>query len=226
MLAKDVMTPNVVAVAPETSIHEIARLLLQRQISGVPVLEDDGNLVGLVSEGDLIRRVEPQAEDRRSWWLNLLTSESEKARAYVVTHGRSARDVMPTDVVTIPESAELGEIARLLEERQIKRVPVMRDQKVVGIVSRSNLLQGLASSPATAAESDDLRTRVIAALDGLDWLHPTQMNVIVANGAVEVWGYVETAEQKSAMRVAVENVEGVENVRDHVGIMPHYLAGA
>lgn len=226
MLAKDVMTPNVVAVAPETSIHEIAQLLLQRKISGVPVLEEDGSLVGLVSEGDLIRRIDAGEENGRSWWLSLLTSESEKARDYVVTHGRNARDVMTTDVVTVCESAELGAIARLLEERQIKRVPVMRDRRVVGIVSRSNLLQGLASSPAAAAEKGDLRTRVIAALDELDWLHPTQLNVIVADDAVEVWGYVESAEQKSAMRVAVENVEGVDTVRDHVGIMPHYLAGA
>jgi CBS domain-containing protein len=227
MLAKDVMTSSIVSVTPETTVSEIAKLLIDRGISGVPVLEADGSLAGVVSEGDLIRRAEIGTEGRRSWWLDLLTGESEKARDYVKSHGRHARDIMTKDVVTVAETTPLSDIATLLEERRIKRVPVVRDGKVVGIVSRSNLLQGLAFALPGPAASDatDVRGRVIAELDGLSWLHPTQLNVIVSDGVVEIWGYVDSGEQKQALTVAIENVEGVTEIRDHVGVMPHYLAG-
>lgn len=229
MQAKDVMTANVVSVAPDATVSEIAQILLQRNISAVPVVDADGRLCGLVSEGDLIRRSELGTERKRSWWLDLLTGEGERAEDYVRAHGIHATDVMTTHVITVKETADLAEIATLLEEKRIKRVPVVRDGKIVGIVSRSNLLQGLIArgAPAPVATGDeDIRKRIVGELDELSWLHPTQLNVIVADGCVEVWGYVETKAQKDALRVAVENVGGVKRVVNHVTVLPHYLAGA
>lgn len=227
MLAKDVMTTNVISVTADTTVPEIAKLLLERHISGVPVLDDDGMLIGLVSEGDLIKRAEFGGDQRRSWWLNLLTAESEKAREYVKTHGNHAGEVMTKDVATVEEDASLAEIATILEEKRIKRVPVMRDGKVVGIVSRSNLLQGLATANATPGPrpSGDVRAKIVAELDRLDFVHPTQMNVIVSGGVVELWGCLGSQEQKSALMVAVGNVAGAAEISDHVSVMPHYLGG-
>ena len=229
MQAKDIMTSKVVSVRPDATVAEVAQLLLQRNISAVPVVDADGRLVGLLSEGDLIRRSEIGTERKRSWWLDILTGEGEKAGDYVRAHGRHARDVMTTEVVTVSESTDVAAIATLLEEKRIKRVPVVRDDRVVGIVSRSNLLQGLVArgaQPAVARSDTDIRTQVVSELDDLSWLHPTQLNVIVADGVVDVWGYVETADQKKALRVAIENVGGVKGVKDHVSVLPHYLAGA
>lgn len=227
MLAKDVMTTNVISVTEDATVSEIANLLLEKRISGVPVLDADGMLIGLVSEGDLIRRAEFGTDQRRSWWLNLLTAESEKAREYIKTHGKYAREIMTTEVATVSEDATLAEIATILEEKRIKRVPVVRENRVVGIVSRSNLLQGLAAANAAPLEyqQGDVRGRIVAALDELDFVHPTQMNVIVADGAVELWGCLGSQDQKSALMVAVENVISGEEIRDHVSIMPHYLGG-
>lgn len=229
MQAKDVMTTNVVSVTPDSTVSEIAQILLQRNISAVPVVDADGRLLGLVSEGDLIRRSELGTERKRSWWLDLLAGEGERAQEYVRAHGMHARDVMTGHVITVNETTDLAEIATILEEKRIKRVPVVRDGKIVGIVSRSNLLQGLIArgAPAPVATGDeDIRIRIVSELDELSWLHPTQLNVIVADGVVDVWGYVETAAQKDALRVAIENVGGIKEVKDHVNVLPHYLAGA
>ena len=226
MLAKDVMTTNVVSVFEGTTVTEIAQLLLERHISGVPVVDDNGFLVGLVSEGDLIRRTELGGDQPKSWWLSLLTSESARARDYVKSYGNHARDIMTKNVTTVGEDTPLSDIAMLLEEQRIKRVPVVRDGKVVGIVSRSNLLQAFAySTTRKAAPIDDIRQRIIAELDQLDFVHPTQMNVIVTGDVVELWGCLSSADQKQALMVAVENVAGVAEIKDHVSVLPHFMGG-
>jgi len=226
MLAKDVMTTNVVSVFEWTTVSEIAQLLLERHISGVPVVDENGNLIGLVSEGDLIRRTELGSDQPKSWWLNLLTSESARARDYVKSHGSHARDIMTKNVTTVAVDTPLSEIAILLEEQRIKRVPVVRDGKVVGIVSRSNLLQAFAySNTRKAAPIDEIRSRITAQLDELDFVHPTQMNVIVTGDVVELWGCLSSEDQKQALMVAVENVDGVAEIKDHVSIVPHYMGG-
>ncbi len=145
MRAKDVMTSPIVTVGPEATVQEIAKLLIERQVSGMPVLDQGGRVVGIVSEGDLMRRVEHADERHRSWWLKLFSDEITEATEYVKTHGRRAAEVMTRDVVTVDEDTPLHEIAALLEERRIKRVPVVRDGRLVGIVSRANLLHGLAA---------------------------------------------------------------------------------
>src|SRR5574338_371038 len=143
MQAKDVMTTRLATVAPDATVREIANLLLERRISAVPVVDSDGRLKGIVSEGDLIRRPELGTLRHRSWWLSLLSNAEEDAISYVKTHGGHARDVMTPEVITVDETAPLEQIADTLEKHGIKRVPVLGKGKLVGIVSRADLLRGL-----------------------------------------------------------------------------------
>jgi CBS-domain-containing membrane protein len=231
MQAKDVMTTKVVTVRPDARVEHIAALLLERRISGVPVVEADGRLVGIVTEGDLMRRPELGTERHRGWWLRLFGDERERAAEYARAHGSRAADVMTRNVVTVTEETSLGEIARLLEERRIKRVPVLRDGKVVGIVSRANLLHALAARPvATAAERlvDDrsIRDAVVRVLEREDLATHGPLNVIVTNGVVELWGLVESEEERRAIRVAAETVPGVVALKDNLGRIRPWLAGA
>ena len=225
MLARDVMTTNVITVGPETSVRDIARQLVTSRISAVPVVDDDGQLVGLVSEGDLMRRPETGAARHPSWWLRLLAEPETSARDYVKSHGLNARDVMTRDVVTIAEDASLEDVATLLEGYRIKRVPVVRDGKVVGIVSRANLLHGLvARGPGTAPSLDDRGLR-----DALDkavadtGIRKEFINIVVNDGVVRLWGAVETNAEKQALRVAAEGTPGVKDVEDHVGVLPQMV---
>ncbi len=223
MLAKDIMTTDVVTITPEASVEEIAKLLLARGISGVPVVDAEGALVGLVSEGDLIRR-EGDAEHHRSWWLNLFAGPEEQARDYIKVHGRRAEEVMTREVVTV------GEIARLLERRRIKRMPVMRDGRIVGIVSRANLLQGLATHEnrlRTTPSPDErtIREEVLALVKREDWITHGSFNVMVSGGVVELWGWVDTEDERKALRIAVEDIAGVREVNDHLSALPPSMRG-
>ena len=149
MRAMDVMTTNVITVGPDTSVQAVAALLAERGISGVPVVDSANRLVGILSEGDLLHRVETGTESppdrrsgrRRSWWLDTIGSDEELARDYVKSHGRTAKDVMTRDVISVSDTTELADIATMLETKRIKRVPVLRDGKLVGIVSRANLVR-------------------------------------------------------------------------------------
>ena len=227
MQAKDVMTPDVVSVLPETAVREIARTMLARRISAVPVVDKDGKLAGIVSEGDLMRRAESGTERTRSWWLRLLGDEKEEARDYVKAHGRHARDVMTVEVVTVVEDTPIGEIAGILERERIKRVPVLRGGKVVGIVSRANLLHGLAAyRPRAAAPKSDqaLRQAVIDAIAGIGIGHHF-INVVVSGGAVQLWGTVWSEDERRAVGVAVESVPGVKGIDNHVAVLPAVIGG-
>jgi CBS domain-containing protein len=219
MKAKDVMTTRVVSVAPDVTVKEIASTLLSHRISAVPVVDPDGRLVGIVSEGDLIRRPETgTAPGSRSWWADFITPSEDLARRYVKSHGQRARDVMTKSVVTVTEDTPLADVAELLESRHIKRVPVVRNGKLVGIVSRANLVQGLAtmrSSALSVAPSDEtIRQRILAELEREHWSGIGTTNVTVAKGVVEFWGLVDSNDIKEATRVAAENVQGVNQVVD------------
>ena len=144
MLAKDVMTKQVISVGPDTPVGAVAQTMIDNRISAVPVLTAEGALLGIVSEGDLLHRTETGTERERSWWLSVISDPVGQARDFVKSHGRKASDVMTSDVVTVGEETSLRDIAGILEERRIKRVPVVREDRLVGIVSRANLLQGLA----------------------------------------------------------------------------------
>jgi CBS domain-containing protein len=223
MRAQDVMTKNVATVSPSATVPEVAHLLLERNISAAPVVDEKGKLVGIVSEGDFLRRHEIVGRDRRSWWLQLLRTETERAQEYTKTHSQRVEDVMTRNVVTVREDTQIAEIARILEGKRIKRVPVLRDGKIVGIVSRADLLRALAvkgSAGVVAAVDAELRQRVLDALEGEPWGGAATMNVLAEDGVISVWGYVNSPESSKALRVAVENVPGVRRVELHVGTLP------
>ena len=228
MLAKDIMTPNVVTIAPSLGIEEIAQLLLSCNISGVPVVDAEDRLIGLVSEGDLLRRLEDGTGRRRSWWLNLLTGPEERAREFVKTHGRRAEDVMTREVMTVTADTPVGEIAQILERRRIKRVPVVEDGKIVGIVSRANLLHCLAThkdriSITPTPDDRAIREQVQALVAKEDWITHGSLNALVADGVAELWGWVDSEDERKALLTAVGELDGVKEVVDHLGSVPPYL---
>jgi CBS domain-containing protein len=223
MQAADVMVTKVITVAPDASVQDVARILLDNRISGVPVIDRDGALVGIVSEGDLMRRAESGTGRRRPWWLSILTGREVLAGEYVKEHSRKVEDVMTTPVLTARPDTPLQEIATALEKNGIKRVPIVEDGKLLGIVSRANLLQALAGIPKNgAAGSSDaaIREDVLARLQAEPWTRPSLINVIVKNGTVELWGIVDSQTEKKAVRVAAEVTPGVRAINDNLVIRP------
>lgn len=223
MQAIDIMTPKVVSVGPDAEVREIAQLLLSHRISAVPVVDEAHQVIGIVSEGDLMRRVKGDGDHRDSWWLSLFTGGKD-AGDYVKSHGRKAHEVMTTNPMTVEENTPLHTIARMLEKHHIKRVPVLRDGKLVGIVSRANLLQGIANAAVAPTQSptDDrqIREAILKEVENNTGVQVEGISVIVDGGVVEVWGLVESLEQKQAVSVAAENVPGVTQVENHLGMMP------
>lgn len=222
MQARDVMQTNVVTVMPEMPVREIAEQLLANRISAVPVVDEQGRVVGIVSEGDLMRRPESGTERHPSWWLRLFASPEERAITYVKSHGGHARDVMTQPVVSVGEDASLEEIAELLEKQHIKRVPVLREGKLCGIVSRADLLRGLVArqaAPAVSAGDQTLKDAVEKALAETG-VRSFLLSVVVAGGVVHLWGATESEAEKRAARVAAEGVPGVTSVRDEIRVLP------
>jgi len=229
MRAIDVMTPNVITVDPDTSVQGLATLLSERGISGARVVDSNGRMIGIVSEGDLLHRTElgteRHGERRQSWWLDHFASG--EAREYVKSHGRTVKDIMTRDVVTVTEETNLADVATLLETNRVKRVPVIRDGKVVGIISRANLVRALsatmATPPAGAGEDDRaIRTRLLAELAKQPWAARVwAQDILVSGGIVHLWfGSDEPEERRQAVRVAAENVPGVRGVEERVVPIP------
>ncbi len=225
MQAKDVMTANVVTVQPGTGVPEIARLLLKHRISAVPVVDADQRILGIVSEGDLMRRTETDTERRHSWWLEAMLSTEDRAREYIKVHGRKAGDVMTRDLISVTEETPLYEIAGLLEKHHVKRVPVTRDGRLIGIVSRANLLHGFAAKEARTTgpgSSDDqtIRENLLHTLAKEAGLDMALINVIVNDGVVQLWGLVGSGTEKKAAQVSAESTPGVKRVENHLGQAP------
>jgi CBS-domain-containing membrane protein len=223
LTAADVMTMAVITVRPETSIHEIAKLLCDHHISGVPVIDDEERLLGIVSEGDLIGHAQLAGEQRRSWWQTFLSGPMVLAQHYAKSHGRTASDVMTKEVVTVLETTSVADIAHTLEQHRIKRVPVVRDGRIVGIVTRSNLLQVLAttdmSKPMNVADRI-IRERLNEELEDQPWAYLLSKNIVVENGFVHLFGIVQSDEERHAIRLAAENQAGVKAVEDHLSVVP------
>lgn len=221
MRAKDVMTTTVHTIDPETPVATVARLLLECRISGAPVVDAESQVVGVVSERDLMRRPETGTMRRRGWWLGLVASSDELAADYVKTHGTKAKDVMSRPAITVDEEMDLADVARLLERRGIKRVPVLRAGKLVGIISRANLLQGLIRRSEAPAQVSDatIRARLIEELQREPWANALMTNVAVSNGVVQLWAAVHSQHERQAMIVAAESIPGVVRVEDHVAVL-------
>ena len=221
MRALDVMTDEVITIDVNATVAQVAKLFIDRGISAVPVIDGSGKMVGIISEGDLLRRAEIGTERRRSSWLEFIASNQNLAAEYVKSHAQKVGDLMTAEVISVEESTPISEIAELLESRHIKRVPVLRKGKPVGIVSRANLIQALAtvidtrSKPATAEGDNSIRALLLAELRGKRWAGANSPNVVVQDGVVHLWGYVLSEQERRALRVAAENVPGVKSVEDH-----------
>jgi len=223
MRARDIMTETVHTIGPDATVAELAALLLSQRISGAPVLDERRRLVGIVSEGDLLRRAEIGTDPRRSWWLTLFTDPDRMAREYVKSHGKLVREIMTTDVVTVREDTPIAEVAALLERRAIKRVPVMRRGRVVGVISRANLVQGLVSHgpprPARSAAGDRvLRERLVRRIRAQPWAGSAIVNVLVAKQVAHLWGLVRSEDERRALVTAAELVDGIKAVEDHLTV--------
>jgi CBS domain-containing protein len=223
MKARDVMVSHVITVGPELDVRAVANTLVANRISAVPVVAIDGSIVGIISEGDLMRRAVSGAERKRSWWLETFSSAEQLMADFVKTHGRKAKDVMTRQVISVDPDTSLQEIANLLEKHGIKRVPVIENGRLVGIVSRANLVQALATRGLAfvdVAEADEaLRKVIVLNLRKLPWTAAmTMVDVIVDRGVVNLWGVVRNEEEKNAIRVAAEGTAGVQAVNDHLRV--------
>ena len=220
MRAKDVMTRDLISVTPDATVLQAARLMLQHHISGLPVVDASGKLVGILSEGDFLRRRETATQRRRSRWLEFLMGPGKIASEYTQSHGSKVAEVMTSDVRTVGEDTDLEKIVELMEKHRIKRVPVMRDDKIVGIVTRSNLMHAMVSmarSTPPGPQSDDvIREQLLAELKKQEWAPIAMTNVVVRDGIVELWGAIIDERQRAALKVAAENVPGVKAVKDHL----------
>jgi CBS-domain-containing membrane protein len=220
MKAADIMSNRVLSVLPDAPITTAIRIMLFNRISGLPVVDQSGQLVGIVSEGDFLRRGETGTERRRPDWLEFLLGPGRLADEYVRAHARKVADVMTTKVVTVGPETEAREIVDLMERNHIKRVPVVQNNHVVGIVTRRSLLQGLAAFTArpksTLTDDAALRAAVLAEIQKLPWTPRASLNVIVRDGVVHLWGVILDERQRRAMCLAAEGVNGVKAVHDHL----------
>jgi len=225
MRAHQIMTRNVITVTPHTTIQDAANIMLRGHISGLPVVDDAGQLVGIVSESDFLRRSEIGTGRKRAKWLEFLLGPGRAAADFVRERGRKVEDVMTQNPVTVDEETELEELVRLMEKNGIKRLPVIRSGQLVGIVTRSNLLHAVASVaheiPDPTADDDHIRDRIIRAVDAADW-RPIGFEVSVRNGVVHLHGIITTDQARQATIVAAENVAGVKKVHDHLCYVDSY----
>ena len=223
MQARDVMVRGVISVGPDIPVQIAANAMVRNCVSALPVIDIHVKLVGIVSEGDLIRRVEIGTERRRSPGADeTLMSSDSLAKEFVKSHAKRVRDVMTREVITAQPETPLREIANLMEKHSIKRVPIVQDELVVGIVSRVNLLQVLARANDNTdwVESDRvLHQRFVDSIKDQPWAG-RPFNIIVKDRCAVLWGFVYSVDEKIAVRVAAEATPGIESVSDHLGIAP------
>jgi CBS domain-containing protein len=226
MNAADVMTRNVVSISPDATVEDTARLMLERGISGLFVVDAKGDLSGIVTEGDLLRRDEIGTERHRPWWLRMFVSPGKQAADFTRSHGRRVRDVMTPEVIAVPSDAKLETIVEVMEEHRIKRVAVTENQRVVGVISRADLLRALvgrsrAAGPVTV-DDRTIRETILDSLEQQGWAPMTTVNVVVNQGIVDLWGTITDEQERRAICVLAENVPGVKTVQDHMVFVEPY----
>jgi len=219
MRVKDAMTPNVICIGADEPVLKAARLMLQNRISGLPVVDKDGELVGMVTEGDFLRRGELGTQRQRPKWLEFIVGPGKLAQEYTHSSGRKVEEIMTPDPWTIGENETLEAVVDTMERHHVKRLPVTRGGRMVGIVSRANLMHALASLsrdvPAPPPGGDSaIRDKILAAIAKQDWA--PRVNVIVKNGVAELHGVITDDRERAGLIVAAENVPGVKHVRDHL----------
>ena len=227
LLARDLMTPDVVTVPPETPVMAMARLLADRGISAVPVVDKDGKVLGIVTEADLIRRLAGEEDRPASWFGTLFADPASQAERYARTHGVTARDLMTEKVVSVAPDTTAAHVAHMMEEQKIRRVVVVEGEKLKGIVSRADLLRALVAPPHVEAELSDERIRraVMAAMKKEPWTDTFYTMVEVKDGVVTFHGFRRSDAVQKALRVLAENVPGVKSVQDDTQPMPVFIYG-
>ncbi len=226
MRAHQIMSRQVITIGPEASVADAINTMLAHHVSGLPVVDAEGKLVGILSEGDFIRRAEIGTEQKPGRWLSLLAGADRLALDFVREHGRKVHQIMTPAPVTIREDTSLEEIARIMESRKLKRLPVIRDDRVVGIVTRSDFLPAIAhlSQNKSDAEGDEtIRSAVVTAMAKAPW-GPRGFNVSVSDGVVTLRGVVKSDNARKAAIVTAENVAGVKKVDDHLSKRAPYPA--
>lgn len=221
MKASDIMTEKVITASPDESVLSIVQKMLDNGISGVPVVDEDGQVAGIVSEGDLLHRPETETVGRpRSWWLDLFVGPETRANEFLKTHGTRASDIMTAPAVTATEDESAADIARKLERHRIKRVPIVRDGRLVGIVSRANLLRTFAQGARTqagAADNAEVRAAIMERLDTAG-IMTHLLGVTVTDDTVELWGAVDSPAQVTAARAAAEGAAPSRTVENHLSV--------
>lgn len=220
MKVADIMVRKVISVGPDATVREVASLMLERRISGVPVVSDARRVLGVISEGDLIRRPEIETDRVGASWLHLFLSDEERARDFVKSHGRKAREVMTQPAICATPDTQLAVVVQLMERHRIKRLPVLEHDRLAGLVTRADLLRALVARQAAAPlelNDEELRRRIVSMLRDEDWAASAVVHVQVENGVAQLWGTVESEDQREALLLAVRGVPGVKDVQPHLG---------
>lgn len=229
MRARDIMTTDPITVPPDTPIEAVAALMADRGISGLPVVDADGRLVGIVTDGDLMRRLSAKEDKPASVFAALLGATADQAMAYARAHGRRVRDVMSTNLATVTEDATVEEVAHILETKRIRRVPVVRDGRLVGVVSRADLLRAVMAPIGSGAEAEAsdprIRREIIARMRAEPWVSTHFVFPMVKDGVVSFHGFLSTQEVRTALRVLAEGVPGVKEVRFETTPAPKMMIG-
>jgi CBS domain-containing protein len=226
MKARDIMTKAVMTVSPDTPIRDVALLMTEKRISGVPVVDKTGKVIGIVSQSDLLHRQELGTETRHKWWLRVFSDPDRMAIDFSKSHGIKVGDIMTRQIVSVSDDADIAVVAAVLDRGNVKRVPVMRDGAMVGLISRSDLVKAFCQTPTpdgtTAVDNATLQRVLSDKMKAQPWLSTGYLNTIVNDGTVELWGHIESPAQHRALRVLVEETSGVQKVEDHVvvGRMP------
>ena len=220
MKASDIMTHRVITISPDATILDAVRLMTKNRISGMPVVDESGKLVGVVSEADFLHRPETGTVRKPLSWFSVFFRPNESAQDYVRSHGTSVREIMTPDPVTIEGDTPLDEVVHLMEAHNVKRLPVMQRGKLVGIVTRVNLMRALASLHRTIPKSREtdstIRERILADIDRQDWSTGVLVDVAVHDGVVDLWGTIADEAQREALDVLAKNTPGVRQVHEHL----------
>jgi CBS domain-containing protein len=226
MIVSDVMTRNIISVAPDATVDEAVRLMLAHDISGVCVVDEKGELAGVLTQGDLLRRDELGTQRHRPWWLRLFVSPARMAAEFTHANGRYVSDVMTRDVLTVAHDASLEHVVTMMEHHRIKRLPVTQDGRIIGIATRSDLLRALIGhvrgSKPLATDDRTIRSAILAGLEAQPWAPMTTLNVTVAAGIVDLWGSITNEEERRAIRVIAENTAGAKKINDHLVYIEPY----
>jgi CBS domain-containing protein len=225
MRAHQIMTPQVITVGADTTIVEAANMMLRHHVSGLPVVDAMGGLIGIISEGDFIRRTETATQHKRGRWLSFLTGADRVAAEFAHEHGRKVGEIMTPDPLTVTEGTPLDQVVQIMETKNVKRLPVMRGDRMVGILTRSDFLAAVANLahavPGPSVDDDHIRSEVFAAIRQAPW-RPCRLNVTVRDGIVSLNGVIKKENARKAAIVAAENVAGVRKVQDHLSVAPAY----